>query len=44
MPACITVVAAGLVDPGVSGSNAPNDVKANSWVMAVGRMRSPSPI
>jgi len=31
-------------DPGANGSNPPDDVKVKSWVIAAGKMRSPSPI
>jgi hypothetical protein len=44
IPACATVDAIGRVDPSVSASSAPSARRTNRSTIAVGRIRSPSPV
>jgi hypothetical protein len=44
MPACCTICATARVEPGVNGSSAPSEHIQNRSMIAVGRIRSHSPI
>jgi hypothetical protein len=44
MPACVTVCATARVEPEVNGSSSPSAPMQNRSVIAVGKMRSPSPV
>jgi hypothetical protein len=44
MPVWVTVDAIGRVEPGVNGTSSPSPAQANRSKIAVGRIRSPSPV